>query len=241
MNAFGNMKRNILLSIGFLIGVTAVLQIKSIQDNTVFYSRETIRSLELEIALELSELQKSEDYLQRKKQELQELSDAENPRNLFEILERQNILASALAGKKNFAGQGLKVEIRDSDSDILPGQNPNDFIVHDQDVLRIVNDLKAAGAEVISVNNQIYRLGTEIKCSGPTITINGKTFGQPFIIRAIGNPDMLEAAIKSKDSYSYMISSLFGIRILTTKEENLFIHGSQKDHKFSYLEEATEE
>lgn len=225
----------------FLIGVGLMLQIRSFQNSTVFYSRESIRELELELALEASEEQKREDYLKRKRVELLELNLAKDEKNLQAILERQHLLMKASVGKLNFQGTGIKVEIRDSNIDILPGQNPNDYVVHDQDILRIVNDLKSSGAEVLSINDQIYAIGTEIKCSGPTITINGKTFGQPFIIRAIGDPDILEAAVKSKEAYSYMISSVFGIQITTTKEEKISIHGDRRNKKIIYLEEATEE
>ncbi|MDO5061824.1 MAG: DUF881 domain-containing protein [Peptostreptococcaceae bacterium] len=240
MGTLRNRRRNFLILASFVIGVVLMLQFRSLKDSTVFYSRETIRELELELALEESEAQKQDDYLLRKQEELLELSRAKDEKNLQAILEKQHLLMRASAGRTNFEGMGIRIEIRDSDIDILPGQNPNDYIVHDQDVLRMVNDLKTAGAEVISINNQIYTLGTEIKCSGPTITINGKTFGQPFVIRAIGDPEPLEAAIKSKESYSYMISSLFGIKIDTSKEERIFIHGSMEGDLI-YLEEANEE
>lgn len=240
MGTLRNRRRNFLILASFVIGVVLMLQFRSLKDSTVFYSRETIRELELELALEESEAQKQDDYLLRKQEELLELSRAKDEKNLQAILEKQHLLMRASAGRTNFEGMGIRIEIRDSDIDILPGQNPNDYIVHDQDVLRMVNDLKTAGAEVISINNQIYTLGTEIKCSGPTITINGKTFGQPFVIRAIGDPEPLEAAIKSKESYSYMISSLFGIKIDTSKEERIFIHGSMEGD-LTYLEEANEE
>lgn len=36
---------------------------------------------------------------------------------------------------------------------------------------------------------------SEIRCSGPTITINGKTFGQPFVIAATGPLDEMKKAI----------------------------------------------
>ncbi|MDO5095785.1 MAG: DUF881 domain-containing protein [Peptostreptococcaceae bacterium] len=236
-----NTIRNIIFLICFSIGLIAVLQIRSIKENTIFFNRETIRDMEIQIEMENTEMQKLDEYRDRKRAELSELEAVENPQNLWEIMEKQNQYAKSLLGKTSFRGPGLKVEIRDSDIDILPTQNPNDFIVHDQDVLRIVNDLKSSGAEVISINNQIYHLGTEVKCSGATITVNGKTFAQPFIIRAIGNADILEAAIKSKDSYAYTISTLYGIRIDTSREDEIFIHSTMKNKQIDYLKEATKE
>ena len=56
-----------------------------------------------------------------------------------------------------------------------------------KNMLRIVNELRAAGAEAISINDQRLIGTSEIRCSGPTITVNGKIFAPPFIIKAIGD------------------------------------------------------
>ncbi len=235
-----NKTRNILLLIGVVVGFVVTLQYKSLQNSTIFFNTATLRELELQIEMEANEVQRLNEYQERKQMELEELSQAESKGNILELLEKQRIHAKALLGRTSFYGSGVKVKVQDSDQDILPTQNPNDFLVHDQDILRIVNDLKVAGAEVISINDQIYKRDSEIKCSGPTITINGKTFGQPFIIRAIGDADTLEAAIKSKDSYSYMLTSLFGIRIESEKEESIVIYSSKRYSKITYMEEVVE-
>lgn len=233
-----NKVRNVILIISFLVGFVLILQIKSMKNRTVFYNIETIRELELQLSIENNELVGLNEYITRKTAEFEELKNAKFEENFKELLKKQNLYTKALAGKAGFIGKGIKVEIRDSDKEILPTQNPNDFIVHDQDILRIVNDLKIAGAEVISINNQIYKTDSEIKCSGSTITINGKTFGQPFVIRAIGDPDTLEATIKAKESYAYMINSLFGIRVKATREDSIVIYSSQKYKNYLYIQEV---
>ncbi len=235
-----NKTRNFVFVFGFLVGIIVILQVRSLRNHTIFFNSETLKELEFQVSLEKSELTRLEEYLERKRTELQELQIAKNTENLTELLEKQRLTTKAFDGAADFSGSGLKISVSDSEADILPTQNPNDFIVHDQDILRIVNDLKTAGAEVISINSQLYRKDSEIKCSGPTITINGKTFGQPFVIRAIGDPELLEAAIKSKDSYSYMISSLYGIKIEASREEEIVIQGIKNNRNYFYLKEAKE-
>lgn len=233
-----NKMKNVLFLLCFIIGVGVALQVKATKNDTVFYSKESIKELELQVLMEQTEVQRLEEFLQRKNQEYSQLAAVEEKGALLGLLDKQREMAMSMMGFSSFQGEGLKIEIRDSDADLMPNQNPNDFIVHDQDVLRIINDLKVGGAEVLSVNNQIYKSNSEIKCSGPTITINGKTFGQPFVIRAIGDTDTMEAAIKSKDSYSYMIGSVFGIRIDTYREDNIQIVGTKTYKEFLYMEEA---
>lgn len=68
------------------------------------------------------------------------------------------------------------------------------------DILKIVNELKNAGAEAISINGQRVILTTSIICGGNTININGERIGSPFEIKAIGLPESL-ANLKRPGGY----------------------------------------
>lgn len=74
--------------------------------------------------------------------------------------------------------------------------DPNVFVIHDSDILMVINELKAAGAEAISVNGQRITAVTEIRCVGPVIQINGIRLTAPFKISAIGSPDTLASSLK---------------------------------------------
>ena len=63
-------------------------------------------------------------------------------------------------------------------------------IVH---VLSVINELKNAGAEAISINNQRLVPTSSIVCGGNIIEINGEKVGAPFEIKAIGLPEQLAA------------------------------------------------
>ena len=65
--------------------------------------------------------------------------------------------------------------------------------VHDIDVLSVINELKNAGAEAISINDQRVVSTTAFSCEGNVININKVKVGTPFVIKAIGLPESLEA------------------------------------------------
>ena len=65
--------------------------------------------------------------------------------------------------------------------------------MHDLDVLSVINELKNAGAEAISINDQRLTPNSGIVCGGNIIDINGEKVGAPFIIKAIGLPEQLAA------------------------------------------------
>lgn len=110
----------------------------------------------------------------------------------------------SLAGYNSLTGEGVVVLLTDSNAPLFEDQNPNRLIVHDRDITMIINDLRNAGAEAISVNGQRFILHlSEIYCNGPTIRINNQWYAQPFIIEAIGPRRELLAAINSNSSYAF--------------------------------------
>ena len=62
-----------------------------------------------------------------------------------------------------------------------------------KDLLRVVRDLFAAGAEAISINDQRVVLNTSITCEGNVIMVNGEKISSPFVIKAIGSSYMNSA------------------------------------------------
>lgn len=55
------------------------------------------------------------------------------------------------AGLVGLTGPGLVITIDDSRKTAKPGENANLYVIHDEDILRVVNELRAAGAEAIEI------------------------------------------------------------------------------------------
>ena len=235
-----NKRINLLLMITFIFGIALSIQMKTISDKTAFINQESVNEMELQLKIEDAELTNLEDYLARKKKELVEYRLNPETKDKIVVMESKIEDYKKINAEYDLIGEGIIVELRDSDKMVKPGENPNDFLVHDQDLLRIINDLKISGAEAISINGQRYMSFSEVKCSGPTVTINGKTYGQPFIIRAIGDKMDLEAAIKSIDSYSYMLNSIYGIKINVKESDEVKIPKYIKIKQYKYLQEIME-
>jgi uncharacterized protein YlxW (UPF0749 family) len=98
------------------------------------------------------------------------------------------------AGLTEVEGPGVTVTLRDSQKPVV-NESPLDRIIHDTDVLKTVNELWAAGAEAVSVNNHRVAIETSFRCVGPTILVDGARIASPVVIRAIGDPDTLEGGL----------------------------------------------
>ncbi|MFN7172188.1 MAG: DUF881 domain-containing protein [Fimbriimonadaceae bacterium] len=99
------------------------------------------------------------------------------------------------AGLTPVEGAGLVVTLRDSRLPESDRISVNELIIHDADVLRVVNELWAAGAAAIGVNGHRVVTGTAFRCVGNVILVDNTPIAPPIRISAIGNPDTLMGAI----------------------------------------------
>ncbi|SNX53379.1 DUF881 domain-containing protein [Thermoanaerobacterium sp. RBIITD] len=127
-----------------------------------------------------------------------------------------------LAGLTKMIGPGVIVTVNDSDIQPKDGEDPNMFLVHDEDLLKVVNELRAGGAEAISINEQRLIATSEIRCVGPAININSTRYTPPYVIKAIGNPDTLQASLNLKGG---IVETLryYGIKVDIQTSNNIVV------------------
>lgn len=103
------------------------------------------------------------------------------------------------AGLQAIAGPGLRVVLDDAprppEGQPPASDNPDDLVVHQQDLQSVVNGLWAGGAEAVSLMG--YRLisTSAVRCVGNTVVIQGRLFGPPFVIEAVGPVRRMQTAL----------------------------------------------
>ena len=199
------LKRTRLTLLGFLAGLLLAAYIMILYSSPDYSKLTDLVELKKQIALIQSDnlgLQKTLTNLQDELRDKYASFDEGLSRE--ELFEQDLNDYKALAGYEALHGEGVVVLLTDSNAPLFQDQNPNRLIVHDRDITMIINDLRNAGAEAISVNGQRYIINlSEIYCNGPTIRINNQWYAQPFIIEAIGSRQQLLAAINSNTSYAF--------------------------------------
>ena len=105
----------------------------------------------------------------------------EDLKNEEEIKNNQKLL-----GLTDVSGQGIIIKL-DENREVNSNEilNISEYLVHEEDLLYIVNELFNAGANAISINNQRIVSSTSILCDGNIIRINGKMVGVPIEIKAM--------------------------------------------------------
>jgi uncharacterized protein YlxW (UPF0749 family) len=206
----------VLVTVSIAVGIIFALQFRTIQD---IRESEAFRRTQI-LSGQVSQMKKERDVLQAEVATMHDRLDKLSTGPLSEPLKKEMLQAKILAGVTGLAGSGVKVTLKDSNISLAPGENPNLYVVHDEDILRVVNELKASGAEGIAVNDQRLISSTGVKCNGPTIRINGKVLASPYVISAIGDPDTLESAIKMKGGVADTLQ-FFGIQVLVKKLDQI--------------------
>ena len=103
--------------------------------------------------------------------------------------------AHVYAGLTEVAGPGVQITLQDSKKQPTFGQNPEQYLIHDRDINEVINELRSAGAEAISVGTQRVVNSTAVRCVGPVALVNDVKEGAPFVVRAIGDPDTMLSAL----------------------------------------------
>ena len=96
-------------------------------------------------------------------------------------------------------GPGLEVTLDDAPR-LAPGEQrpgnptPDDLVVHEQDVLAVINAMWAGGADAVAVMGERIIATSAVRCVGNTLLLHGAVYSPPFVVTAIGDPDRLVGA-----------------------------------------------
>lgn len=205
----------------FILGLMLAMQLKTVKANS-----ETSSNRTTELQTQYAELKRNYDAkileLEEKDKMLEEYRKAETDEETVEVIKQELNKALQDAGLTNVRGTGVTVVLEDSTKNIEGVYDLNAYLVHDEDIMKVVNELRSAGAEAISVNNQRIISTSEIRCAGTTIFINGERVGAPFIIKAIGDPALLESAMLMRGGYVDGLRE-WGIGVTITRETDVVI------------------
>lgn len=240
-----NYKAHIAIAfICIILGFSITLQLKSVKKNKSLSSVENMRAEQLQAKL-IKETEKNGDLtkqLMQYKDDLKAYQDkTAQSGDSSKILKEQLERAEIIAGLTEVEGSGIIVTLNDSKvENKTEGFNEDYFVIHDDDILKVINELNSAGAEAISVNDERYISNTEIRCAGSTISVNNNKYGTPFVIKAIGEPKTLESALTMRKGVVEILSS-WGIEIKITKTNRLVIPRYSSAVNFKYAKPVVKE
>lgn len=246
MNLEKKQKFQISMSIVLLILVFAMTwQIKGVRKNNAVQSQISNRIETLQQDYK-AELEKNEKLLQQIAELQTDLikyrEQVTESGGAAKILKEELNRAETIAGLTDVSGSGVVITLKDGSGQTMGNITYDDGygIVHDSYILTILNELRAAGAEALSLNNERILATSEIRCVGPTVSVNNTKQAAPFEIKAIGNPDTLENALRMPGG-AVEQSAFYGVDITIKRSNKLLIKKYTGASTFKYAQEVKPE
>ncbi len=143
---------------------------------------------------------------------------------------RGDALAGA-AGLVAVTGPGLTVSLNDAprpkDGRPRASSNPDDLVVHQQDVQSVLNALWVGGAEAVTLMGERVVSTSAVRCVGNTLLIQGRLVGPPFVLRAIGDATAMRAALTTEPGVALFQRYVrdYGLRYSVTSARTLHLRG----------------
>lgn len=237
-----NMKAGIPLGATCLVlGLLLSMQFKSVaRDNETRQTQgERIETLQQMLGEEKERAKAQEGLLQQYKEEIDRFrSELVASEGMTDSLLKKMKEAELLAGLTDVTGPGVTITLADSQAPAAEGAVEETYIIHDSDLLMLINELRGSGAEAISLNDLRLVATSEIRCAGAVVSINNTRTSAPFVIRAIGSPQTMYNALNMRGGVVDILSR-WGINISVQMEEQLAI--SRFDGVITYGFAASEE
>lgn len=168
----------------FVLGLGLAIQVRSTSENSSLRGarqEDLVRILD-ELDDRTERLEDEKQSLENQRTELENSSDqAEEARKQTRQKARQ---LGVLAGTVGAQGPGIELTVTD----------PRSAVEADM-LLDAVQELRAAGAEAIEINNVRVVAGTYFSDSRGGVRVDGKKISQPYRFQVIGKPQDLEPAL----------------------------------------------
>ena len=221
----------------FMLTIGICVQIKTINNNGG-----TLSTNQKESELKSQVLKMKEKYeiayneLEIAEKELEKVrQNATNNNTELKDIENEIKNANKLLGLTNVKGSGVIITLKDG-IQTANTLDTSSLLVHDRDILNVINELKNAGAEAIEVNGERIVWNTACMCDGNIILVNGKKIGSPFVITAIGLPESL-TNIDRAGGYLNLLKR-FNVYTDLSKSSNVNISKYTGIFSFKYAKEV---
>ncbi|HEY3247608.1 MAG TPA: DUF881 domain-containing protein [bacterium] len=163
------------------------------------------------LAAEVSKLRTQQEEYERA---------AAQGRSLTEAMGKELETLRIALGLKAMRGPGVVVRVEDPKTQPKGSSNP--IVVSYQDLVAVINELWAAGAEAVAINGQRITASTGIGQVGGSVVVNLQRLHGPFDITAIGDAATMDGALNIRGGLVESLRAL-GLTITIKRRENLTV------------------
>ena len=151
-----------------------------------------------------------------------------------ELIDEELSESNILVGKTDVYGEGVVVTLVDNDN----------YKITAKDLMDLVNELRYAGAEAISINEQRVLATTDIvdMADYTYILVNSQRIqGPTYVVKAIGDKEYISSILNLKGSGFIDRHTTLGYNISSKQENKVEIPKYNGEFEIKYMREADSE
>jgi len=191
------------------------------------------------VQAELDQSSRAADEVSALRAEVDALTDAQT--EVAPVVDPEVALIELAAGRVTVRGPGLTVRLTDAPTNApQPDWVTNDdLVVHQQDLQAVINALWAGGAEAMTLQGQRVVSTSAFRCVGNVLLLHGQHYSPPYVVEAIGDPDLLRAALLDSPAVGTYLDyvDVIGLGWSVAEEDDLQLaaHDASVDLEFAQV------
>ncbi len=205
------------------------MQFKTVEETDIT-AIENMREAELRTAISewKGKYEETAEQLANNRKSIQEYQEKmEKNEETSELIDKDLEESNMLLGKTDVVGEGIIVTLT----------NTENYEIRYAHLLELVNELRYAGAEAISINDARIVM-TEIAETDIRMLVSGQRVTSPYVVKAIGNQTYLSSTLSLKDSGFIDRYKATGMSISLETRKNIEILKYNGEMKVKYMKEV---
>lgn len=224
----------VISSVIFIITVVLVslifIQLRTVEETNIM-GIESMREDELrqEVLDWKTKYSEIDEKLKSNNEKIEEYTNIiHNNQKSSQLLDTELKEYNMLVGKTNVTGDGAIIKLTDTAEMSYTASN----------LTYLINELKCAGAEAISINGQrIINMTDIVSINGKYILVNGERIVSPYEIRVIGNQDKLNETLNFENEGFIPYYKNKGYTIEMNSQSNISIPAYNQQIILKYIKE----
>jgi len=219
--------------IALLLVSTIMIQFKSVDE----FKKSNIENLrEDEVKTQIASYktryeEAEEQYKNNQKKILEYKNTQDENKKSSNLIDEELKQSELLLGLTDVKGEGVTITLSDTQENYYTSENIRD----------LVNELKYAGAEAISINgNRVINLMDIVTINDSFIVMNGGStrLNSPYEIKAIGDRKYLTSTLNMKNSGFVDLMQSNNLNISVKESDNIVINKYDGSLKSEYMREV---
>ena len=207
------------------------MQFKTIEETDIT-AIENMRETELRTAIAewKGKYEEALEQLEENKKSIKEYEQTiEDNGEASELIDKDLQEADMKLVKTDIYGEGIVITIKNTD----------DYQIQAYDLIDLINELRYAGAEAISINDvRIFSTSYIVQLADGLTLVSDQRVTSPFVIKAIGNQTYLSSSLSLKDSGYIDRNKARGMDIELETRNSIQILKNTSNREVKYMKEG---